>query len=519
MQVTESCDFLIAGAGFGGCLTGLILHQLGHRVIIFDSSTHPKFSIGESSTPLADACLRDLCQRYGLTGLAPLTSYGSVRRELPHLTVGLKRGFSYFRHQPGNHFGPNQRGTVEQMLVTAASSDELSDTHWLRSSIDSHFADQVRQAGIALWEDTHFERLVDAIPWKVHLRSATGAGRHITAKFLIDASGRSAVLATQLRSLSKLSSRTSQPKNLVTQSRAIFGHFRGVQRWQHMLAAANISIDQHPFDCDRAAVHHLIEHGWMWQLRFDNDVTSVGFAIEPAYYSALESLKAEEQFQQILQLYPSLRQQFADARCVAPSSGLQATGRLQYFNGPAAGERWACLPATVGFVDPLHSTGIAHTLYSLRALTDILGTYPLDPFQLTELLQSYSDRLEDELRLIDRLVYLSYATLHDFNCFVASCMLYFAASTYAEFSAKTTNSTKRKSQAFLNASSPEFTQIVTQALDMLAQCQSGRMAWDEYPTAIERLIAPFNLVGLCDSNLNNMYRATSATAEPDPITL
>lgn len=513
MHVTESCDFLIAGAAFGGCLTGLILHQLGYRVIIFDSATHPRFNIGESSTPLADACLKDLCRRYSLTGLAPLTSYGSVRRELPQLTVGLKRGFSYFRHQAGCHFGSNQRGTVEQMLVTAASSDEHSDTHWLRSSVDSHFADQVRQAGIALWEETHFEQIVDATPWRVQLRSANGSHRHIAAKFLIDASGKSAVLASHLRRRVSTTSHTSQSESLLTHSRAIYGHFRGVRRWQPMLSAANIPIDEHPFDCDHAAVHHLIEHGWMWQLRFDDDVTSAGFAVEPAFYSAIEMLTAEEQFQNILQLYPTLREQFADAKCFAPSNGLYATGRLQYFHGPAAGAGWACLPAAVGFVDPLHSTGIAYTLYSIRALTEIVAQHQLDPAFLAEPLQKYSERLEDELRLIDRLIYLSYGTLHDFDCFVASCMLYFAASTYAEVSANTATAGDRKGAAFLNASSPAFRQIVKQAVDMLDHCRSGRLSWQEYPIAIERWIEPFNLVGLCDRTLNNMYRATSATAE------
>ncbi len=513
MQITESCDFLIAGAGFGGCLTGLILQKLGYRVIIFDSATHPRFRIGESSTPLADACLRDLCQCYGLTGLAPLTAYGSVRRELPQLIVGLKRGFSYFRHQPGCHFATNQRGAVEQLLVTAASSDELSDTHWLRSSVDSHFADQVRQAGIALWEETHFEQLIDATPWQVQLRSETGDQREVAARFLIDASGKSAVLASQLRSRAKLSSHTAQTESLLTHSRAIYGHFRGLRSWQHMMTAASISTDEHPFACDHAAVHQLIDHGWMWQLRFDNDVTSAGFSIEPAFYSAIESLTAEEQFQHILQQYPTLREQFAGASCVAPASGLEATGRLQYLNCPAAGDRWACLPAAVGFIDPMHSTGIAHTLYSVRSLTEIVARHELEPTHLAEPLQHYSERMEGELLLIDRLIYLSHATLHDFDCFVASCMLYFAASTYAEASVKGVGIAEKKSEAFLNASSPAFVQIVEQALRMLAQCQSGRIAWHEYPVAIERWIKPFNLVGLCDRTLNNMYRATSATAE------
>jgi FADH2 O2-dependent halogenase len=398
-------------------------------------------------------------------------------------------------------------------LVTAASSDEQSDTHWLRSSVDSHFADQVRQAGITLWEETRFERLSHAQPWQVDLSSAQGITRQVKAKFLIDASGRSAVLASPLRRAAGSSLPASASDALLTHSRAVFGHFRGVQPWHEMLVRAQVATTAHPFSCDRAAVHHLIQHGWMWQLNFDNGVTSLGFAIEPDFYAALEGKPAAEQFRHLLQSYPMLQEQLANAECVAPAGGLQASGRLQYLNLPAAGQGWACLPAAVGFVDPLHSTGIAHTLYSVRALARIFASGDLDPVCMAAPLQSYSQRLEQELRLIDRMVYLCYATLQDFDCFAASCMLYFAASTYAEASLRSAGELEGNDGSFLNASSPAFWQVLHKALKLLAQCQAGSTPWHEYPTAMARLIRPFNLVGLCDPTLNHMYSATSASVE------
>lgn len=510
MNTVFECDFLIAGAGFGGSLTALVLHRLGYRVVLFDSGSHPRFSIGESSTPLADACLRELCLRYDLNGLTPLTTYGSARRELPHLVVGLKRGFSYFRQQSGFDFGAGKSGIVEQMLVMAAPSNELSDTHWLRSSVDSYFAGEVRRAGITLLECTTIDQMVVCAPWQIRLVDKSANKRQVNAKFLIDASGRAAVFASQLRPKKMANEAVTNSLGLLTHSRAIYGHFRGVQTWESMLQQAQVATTMHPFACDHAALHHLIDNGWMWQLRFDNDITSVGFAIDPRYYADLEALPAQEQFVELLHRYPSLHEQMARASCVAPEGGIRATGRMQYLELPAAGELWACLPSAVGFVDPLHSTGIAHTLYSIRALTNIFAGQPLDTASLAAPLENYAQRLEHELRFIDALVYLAYATLHDFDCFVASCMLYFVAATYAEALGVVEKPVTFESAAFLNANSIEFQRIIQQSLELLAECQCGSVPWTEYPQAIERWTRPFNFVGLFNPTLNNMYAGTAA---------
>src|SRR5665647_522017 len=46
-------DILVAGAGFAGSLTALILHNLGFKVCLLEKGQHPRFTIGESSTPVA----------------------------------------------------------------------------------------------------------------------------------------------------------------------------------------------------------------------------------------------------------------------------------------------------------------------------------------------------------------------------------------------------------------------------------------------------------------------------------
>jgi UDP-galactopyranose mutase len=64
-------DVLILGSGFSGGLLAWILASQGLRVAILDRSRHPRFAIGESSTPAADMVIADLAARYQLPKLAP----------------------------------------------------------------------------------------------------------------------------------------------------------------------------------------------------------------------------------------------------------------------------------------------------------------------------------------------------------------------------------------------------------------------------------------------------------------
>src|SRR4051812_50204736 len=56
----------IVGSGFAGSILARILAIQGHRVQLLDRQRHPRFALGESSTPLAAICLERLAARYGL---------------------------------------------------------------------------------------------------------------------------------------------------------------------------------------------------------------------------------------------------------------------------------------------------------------------------------------------------------------------------------------------------------------------------------------------------------------------
>lgn len=500
MSVHIQVDVAVLGAGFGGSLTSLLLERIGLRPVLLEGGSHPRFAIGESSTPSADLVLRDLATRYELPRLQPLSSYGSWRATYPGLVRGLKRGFSYFHQLPGRDFVP--RHDHQNELLVAASSDEChSDTHWLRSDFDTFLAMELEATGIPYYDRTQVSIEAQRPVWQLK-GEREGKSLRIEAPFLIDATGEGRFLPRAL-------GLRTEKDGLRTHSRALYAHFAGVKPWHDLLVDRGGRVEDHPFSCDSAALHHLLEDGWMWQLRFDNGVVSAGFALDATHRPLRREVPIEEEWNTLLKKYPALAEQFAEARLVQPEGGLQRTGRLQRRVERIVGENWALLPHTAGFIDPLHSTGIAHTLCGIERLMAILERH-WNRDSLPDALRRYETTVQQEFDLIDKLVHGNYLALDDFDLFVSFSMLYFAAATTYEHRRLAGRSPA--GAAFLCADDPRFCQVVDAVREQLIEgvdmSDRENMA-TRFRDSVARAIAPFNLVGLCDPTVANMYRHTA----------
>lgn len=500
-------DVVVIGAGFGGSLMSLILHRIGLRPVLVDRGSHPRFAIGESSTPAADFVLRDLCRRYGLSELEPLVSFGSWRRTRPEVICGLKRGFSYFKHDRDQSFKASVEHSNE-LLVSASGSDFHADTHWLRSDVDAFFAAQVERNGIPYVD--RFDAKLDQLAhgWELIGSRAVDddSGRvKIRAKFAIDATGTGGAV---LRTLGI----KSDCEQMHTNSHAIFAHFEGVGRWADVMEQQNTrSTAEHPFPCDSSALHHVLDEGWMWQLRFENGISSAGFVVDGtgAQSIAASSRVPCDEWQDLMKPYPSIAQQFSGAAAVAPSGGICRTGRLQRVAERFAGDSWVALPHSAGFVDPLHSTGIAQTMVGIERLA-LAFEQSWNTSSFSERLGEYEDTVRAEFELIDQLVSGCYWTRSNFQAFAAQTMLYFAAATNFEHHRNSGRDGEPLSSGFLRADDPEFRQAIAKLHQISRQFAGRSRITDEQAAAFERTVkeelTPFDRVGLCDPTKRNMYR-------------
>ena len=210
-------------------------------------------------------------------------------------------------------------------------------------------------------------------------------------------------------------------------------------------------------------------------LRFNNGITSAGVA---AQFDLSEGAPA---WQKLLDRFPTIREQFADARTVMP---FVHAPRLSFRCGVVAGRRWALLPSAAGFVDPLLSTGFPLTLLGVARLARIVE-------RDGEALDAYARITEAELLATARLIGALYGAMTDFPRFVSLSMLYFAAASFSETARRLGR--PELATSFLLQDNPAF------------QMQSvlERASTEE----IRRFIEPFNVAGLLDPRRRNWYPA------------
>lgn len=490
-MIREQAEVAILGAGFAGSLMALILRQIGRSVILIERGSLPRFAIGESSTPLANLLLESLAQTYDVPRLAPLAKYGPWQRTYPQIACGLKRGFTFFQHHPGQLFQP-QAGRANELLVAASPSDDASDTHWFREHVDHFFLGEAQTAGAVYHDCTEITDVQRAASGWSLFGQREGTPVSFSASFLIDATGPAGVLSRMLGI-------PTSPDDLLTNSWTVFSHFTDVRPFEDVYRGAGGDVTPHPFRCDEAALHHVLLDGWMWVLRFNNGLVSAG-SVWDGVCHPLESASPELLWQTVLRVYPSIAAQFERARPVRP---LVKTGRLQRQAQRAAGRGWVLLPHAAYFLDPLFSAGNAHTLLGIKRLAQAIREH-WDRPTLGAALEKYERALFREVAFLDRLIHGCYRAFGRFDLLMPYTMYYFAAAIHSE-------GRQRRGEAgedeFLFSHDTAFRAAVWRAHTELEQLlhEPPGPGSVEFERHVARDISAFNPAGLCDPQRRNLY--------------
>jgi tetracycline 7-halogenase / FADH2 O2-dependent halogenase len=483
--VRHDFDVAVVGSGFAGSLTSLCLSRLGRSVVLLERGSHPRFAIGESSSPLANLLLEALCERYSLPRIAPLAAWGSWQRAHPGIGCGLKRGFTFYGHRFGEPFAARQDRS-DQLLVAASPCDEVADTHWYRPDFDQFLVREAEREGIEYLdrttiEDVRFENSGAALE-----TVREGRRRSIRARLVVDASGPGGLLHRTL-------SLGEAGFDGLPAIEGLYTHFSDVERLEGI--GIFRSADTPPYPCDDAAVHHIFDGGWIWVLRFNNGVTSAGVAATPPLARELEFAEGPAAWQRLLDRLPTVREQFLRSRPLLPFVHRRP---LPFRSRVAAGPGWTMLPSAAAFVDPILSTGFPLTLLGIERLAATVDASWGTP-ALTERLASDAQRTFQDADAAGRLVAALFASFDDFPLFADLTKLYFASASFAEAARRLGR--PQLSGAFLSHDhavfGPALAGICTAARDPESR---GAL-----PRRIAQAISPLDVIGLSDPTRRNWY--------------
>lgn len=376
---THRFDVAILGSGMAGSIMAAILAKQGVTVLLLDGEVHPRFAVGESTIPHTSLLISLLAEKYGMPELEH-TVFPDRLADHVCTTCGVKRTFGFAYHRPGETYDRRQG-----LQFGTSAKDEH---HWFRQDIDAYLFHLAVHHGAVPRQRTKVTSL-DIDQQGVQMTLSSGEAIH--ARYLIDGTGFRSVVADRYDLREK-------PTRLKHHSRSLFTHMVDVPPFDEEHNPLSVSWHQ-------STLHHCFERGWFWVIPFNNHerstnpLISVGLTLDPRRYPKGSESPAQE-FESFLRKFPSVAEQFANAKAVRPWI---STDRLQYSSKQTVGYRWCMMSHAAGAVDPLFSRGMINTLEVIHALLDpLLNALAEDNFDsarfahiepLQQRVLDYNDRL------------------------------------------------------------------------------------------------------------------------------
>lgn len=481
----DHVQLVIIGSGFAGSLLAMTARRLGFSVTLIERGRHPRFAIGESSTPLANLLLEEIADEFELPAIRAFSKWGAWQKEHPDLACGLKRGFTFYQHEFGQAFPRDQDAALRRQLMVGASPNEtVADTHWYRPEFDHYFVHHAQALGVDYRDETAVEQ-VEEMPEGVRLMvTRDGQTTNVTANFLIDASGPRGCLHRLLR----------LPEKKVEgfpATQALFTHFTGVA-----MLPDYFHPGQPPYPPEQAAVHHVFKGGWVWVLKFNNGITSAGVAAIDPVAERFGFCEGEAGWRRFLNEMPELAKIFRSARATLPFIWQP---RVAFQSAAIAGRHWALLSSAAGVIDPLLSTGFPLTLLGVQRMARLLRHFGQPEFSTG--LDDYARATTNEFETTARLVGALYARMGRFEPFKDLSLLYFTAASFAETARRLGK--PEFAPGFLLCNHPEFGPRLRKLCELVA----GDPA---QAAQVREAISGFDVAGLTDFARDPWYPAQAA---------
>jgi flavin-dependent dehydrogenase len=349
---TVSCDVLVVGGGPAGSTTAAMLAQRGLAVLQLEKDHHPRFHIGESLLPANMPILEEL----------------GVMEEVRKIGV-LKLGADFPQNDKFHTFHFRR-----SLGKTPPFAFQVK-----REDYDRVLFENARRLGVDAREGVKVERVqFDADGVRATATGEDGAALAVTARYLVDATGRDTLLGNQLK---------LKVKNTKHQSAAIFAHFAGVER-RAGEDAGNISI-------------YRFEHGWSWFIPLSDGLMSIGCVCFPEYLKQRRG-KTTEFLLATLERIPETRERMRDAKIV---NEVRVTGNYSYVSTRMAGPRYLMVGDAFAFVDPIFSSGVYLAMHSGKHAAATIDAILKEPAREAALQAQFDARIRRGVRVFSWFIY------------------------------------------------------------------------------------------------------------------
>ena len=318
----EIYDAIVVGGGPGGSTAATMLAKAGKKVLLLEKERFPRFHIGESLLPYNNRIFEAM-------GILP---------KLEKEGFPLKYGAQF-------HLG-NASKALKLIFRNGCFTKYIKSFQVERSVFDHLLLKHAAESGAQVregWTVNGFSNRDGEV--SVRARDETGIAHTLSARFLVDASGRANLTGNQegLRvihpTLKKL---------------AIFGHFEGVMLDEGTAAGDTVII--------------RLEDKWFWIIPISSTKTSVGCVMEQSEFVNAKKTPLE-MFEAIWKSSAAMRSRMENSK---PVNQIQTTSDFSYYNKRLIGPRLLRVGDAAGFMDPIFSAGVYLAMYSGKYAADAI---------------------------------------------------------------------------------------------------------------------------------------------------
>ncbi len=306
------------GGGPGGSHLSTLLAQKGLDVALFERESYPRFHIGESLLPASMPLLME-------TGFYEKLDSGKYIRK-----YGAR--FVDYRTDDEVYFGFDDSLRPEFPMAFEV----------LRSQFDKDLLEHAVEAGVKLYQPV---RVKEVVFHDTHGVVKTSQGEQHEAKFIVDCTGRDALIGKQLK---------MRQLNRDLNNVAVFAHFTGVKR-NPGKSAGDIIIGLLP------------ERAWTWIIPFQGEYTSVGVVCSSDVFKGGTDLG--EYLNRSLLSSPKMTEYMKDAE---RSSEVTVISNYSHTSESLVGDRWMLVGDAAVFLDPIFSSGVHVALSSAKFAAETL---------------------------------------------------------------------------------------------------------------------------------------------------
>ena len=332
--MADQHDVIVAGGGPAGSTAASYLARRGYDVLLLEKERFPREHVGESMLPFCYRLFEDL-------GVLD-----QMRRAFPR--------------KPGVRFVHRDGSTSTTWCFSHVIFDETYLSFQVNRSIfDTILLNNARRLGAEVREETKVVNFDLSDPTSVSATSRDASGKETghRARFLIDASGRDAIVGSKngWRKLREELDRT-----------AIWSHWKGVEMRGGLEEGLSLII-------------YMGEEkkGWIWIFPLEEDRITAGTVMQNSYMrqqigqfkkSGSSDATTDLMYQE-LRLSPFVASLIDGTEQVLPT---MVNGNYSYEVKNHYGTNYAMIGDARGFIDPIFSSGVFLSMNTARLVTDAL---------------------------------------------------------------------------------------------------------------------------------------------------